>query len=59
MEPLLKKLSKEITDKSVVITCRYQFPIDYDRTFGEGIDAVWLYNSQTIRNQILKTQSFS
>lgn len=52
MEPLLKKLSKEITDNSVVITCRYQFPINYDRTIGEGIDAVWLYNSQTIRKMI-------
>jgi hypothetical protein len=52
MEPLLKKLSKEITDDSVVITCRYQFPINYDRTIGEGIDAVWLYKSQTIRQQI-------
>ncbi|CAF1421981.1 unnamed protein product [Adineta steineri] len=51
MEPLLKKLSKEIADESVVITCRYQFPINCDRTIGEGIDAVWLYNSQTIRNQ--------
>ncbi|CAF1311223.1 unnamed protein product [Rotaria sordida] len=52
MEPLLKKLSKEITDESIVITCRYQFPIKFDCTLGEGIDAVWLYNSQTIRNQI-------
>ncbi|UJR09806.1 hypothetical protein I4U23_014032 [Adineta vaga] len=39
MEPLLNKLSKEITDESVVVTCRYQFPINYDRTYGEGIDA--------------------
>ncbi|CAF1288955.1 unnamed protein product [Adineta ricciae] len=52
MEPLLKKLSKEIADECVVITCRYQFPINYDRTHGEGIDAVWLYNSQTIQNQL-------
>ncbi|CAF1608548.1 unnamed protein product [Rotaria sp. Silwood1] len=55
MEPLLKKLSKEISDESIVITCRYQFPIKFDRTVGEDIDAVWLYNSQTIRKQILKT----
>ncbi|CAF3330693.1 unnamed protein product [Rotaria socialis] len=54
MESLLKKLSKEITDESVVVTCRYQFPIKHDRTIGEGIDAVWLYNSQTIREQNLK-----
>ncbi|CAF4031574.1 unnamed protein product [Rotaria sp. Silwood2] len=54
MEPLLKKLSKEITNESIVITCRYQFPIKFDRTLGEGIDAVWLYNSQTIRSQMLK-----
>jgi hypothetical protein len=54
MEPLLTKLSKEISDQSVVITCRYQFPIKHDRTIGEGIDAVWLYDSNTIRSQILK-----
>ena len=54
MEPLLKKLSQEITPQTVVITCRYQFPIQYDRTCGEGIDAVWLYNSQTIRQEISK-----
>ncbi|CAF3903164.1 unnamed protein product [Rotaria sordida] len=35
MEPLLKKLSKEITDESIVITCRYQFPIKFDCTLGE------------------------
>jgi hypothetical protein len=57
MEPLLTKLSKEITDESVVITCRYQFPIKADHTFGEDIDAVWLYNSQTIRNQISKKEN--
>jgi hypothetical protein len=49
MEPLLQKLSQEITDETLVISCRYQFPIKYDRTLGEGIDAVWLYKSQTIR----------
>lgn len=54
MEPLLKKLSKEITDESLVVTCRYQFPVKHDATIGEGIDSVWLYNSQTIRNQNLK-----
>lgn len=48
MEPLLQKLSREITDETLVITCRYQFPIKYDRTIGEGIDAVWLYKSPTI-----------
>lgn len=58
MEPLLHKLSKEITPQTVVITCRYQFPIQYDRTCGEGIDAVWLYNSQTIRQEISKKTSF-
>jgi hypothetical protein len=58
MEPLLTKLSKEITDESVVITCRYQFPVNYDHTIGEGIDAVWLYKSDTIRNEINKKQNF-
>jgi hypothetical protein len=52
MEPLLKKLSQEVTDETLVITCRYQFPIQFDRAIGEGIDAVWLYKSQTIRQQI-------
>ena len=55
MEPLLKKLSREVNDETVVITCRYQFPINYDRTIGEGLDTVWLYSSQTIRKHILKT----
>jgi hypothetical protein len=49
MEPLLQKLSREITDETLVITCRYQFPIKYDRVVGEGIDAVWLYKYSTIR----------
>lgn len=56
MEPLLKKLAKDITDETLVITCRYQFPIMYDRTIGEGIDAVWLYQADTIRqSSSLKT----
>lgn len=59
MEPLLNKLSKEITDDGVVVTCRYQFPISYDRTYGEGIDAVWLYNSQTIRGHLQKKPTLS
>lgn len=54
MEPLLKKLSQEITPQTVVVTCRYQFPIQHDRTCGEGIDAVWLYDSNTIRQKISK-----
>ena len=56
MEPLLKKLSKEISDQGVVITCRYQFPIKHDRTIGEGIDAVWLYHSDTVRQQQIKSE---
>lgn len=52
MEPLLKKLSQEVNDNSIVLTCRYQFPIKHDQTLGEGIDAVWLYKSKTIRQQI-------
>ena len=54
MEPLLNKLSHEITAETLVITCRYQFPIKHDRALGEGIDAVWLYTSPTIRQEIEK-----
>ena len=52
MEPLLSKLGKEISDETLVITCRYQFPIHFDRTIGEGIDAVWLYKAETIRQRL-------
>ena len=54
MESLLKKLSQEITMETLVVTCRYQFLVKHDRTLGEGIDAVWLYNSETIRQQTSK-----
>ena len=56
MEPLMKKLAKEISDQGVVVTCRYQFPIEHDRTAGEGIDAVWFYSSATIRQAALKKE---
>lgn len=52
----MTKLSKEISDQGVVVTCRYQFPIKYDRTIGEGIDAVWLYHSDTVRRQLIKSE---
>lgn len=54
MEPLLNKLAREVTDETLVVTCRYQFPIECDQSIGEGIDSVWLYNSQTIRKTPLK-----
>ena len=59
MEPLLKKLSQEITAGTLVVTCRYQFPVKHDRALGEGIDAVWLYNSETIRQQTSKKNLIS
>ena len=45
MPQLEKKLDQELGIGSSVIACRFPFPSwKPDRTIGEGIDAVWIYN---------------
>ena len=47
MPQLEKKLDQELHNNSSVVACRFPFPNWIpDRTVGDGIDTVWIYNQR-------------
>nr|XP_033785707.1 ATP synthase subunit C lysine N-methyltransferase isoform X2 [Geotrypetes seraphini] len=50
MLPLEKKLQTELQDNTRVIACRFPFPHWIpNHSTGEGVDTVWIYDSQTFK----------
>ncbi|XP_033009999.1 ATP synthase subunit C lysine N-methyltransferase isoform X2 [Lacerta agilis] len=61
MLQLEKKLGEELAVDARVIACRFPFPHwRPNHSFGEGIDAVWAYDSESFRmkeeNDLIKTK---
>lgn len=50
MEQLEQKLARELPNTAKVVACRFPFPNWVpERTAGEGLDTVWLYDATTAR----------
>lgn len=51
MEQLEQKLASELPNTAKVVACRFPFPNWVpERTAGEGIDTVWLYDATTVKS---------
>lgn len=51
MEQLEQKLASELPNTAKVVACRFPFPNWVpERTAGEGIDTVWLYDASTVKS---------
>lgn len=51
MEQLEVKLATELPSTAKVVACRFPFPSWVpERTHGEGIDTVWLYDAETFKS---------
>lgn len=50
MEQLELKLASELPSTAKVVACRFPFPSWVpERTDGEGIDTVWVYDAKTFK----------
>lgn len=50
MEQLEQKLARELPPRAKVVACRFPFPNWVpERTAGEGLDTVWLYDATAAR----------
>ncbi|XP_068605218.1 ATP synthase subunit C lysine N-methyltransferase-like [Brachionichthys hirsutus] len=55
MEQLELKLAKELPTTAKVVACRFPFPTWVpERTAGEGIDTVWMYDAKTFKSRLGK-----
>lgn len=51
MDELEQKLADELEITAKVVACRFPFPSwAPERTAGEGIDTVWLYDAKTFKS---------
>ena len=48
MSTLHSKLLREMAADCSVIACRFPLPCEPSRTFGEGLDTVWLYHHSDV-----------
>ncbi|KAK2821917.1 hypothetical protein Q5P01_021982 [Channa striata] len=53
MDQLELKLARELPSTAKVVACRFPFPTWVpERTAGEGIDTVWVYNAGTFKSNL-------
>uniref|UniRef100_A0A7N8WZJ9 FATP synthase c subunit lysine N-methyltransferase n=1 Tax=Mastacembelus armatus TaxID=205130 RepID=A0A7N8WZJ9_9TELE len=53
MDQLELKLAKELPRTAKVVACRFPFPTWVpERTAGEGIDTVWVYDTRTFKSHL-------